>query len=82
MPYLDDDGESLVGEHDRRIIAMGAFRPADGYVPEVLDTMPRQTGARRFYETNGFETVRRERLRYDGTCFDLLFSRKSLSGAD
>lgn len=34
--YLTD-GDFLVGELDDRIVAMGAFRPAQGYITEFLD---------------------------------------------
>ncbi|MCT9094714.1 GNAT family N-acetyltransferase [Haloarchaeobius sp. HME9146] len=37
--YLDSGGEFLVGEVDGRLVAMGAFRPADGYVTEFLDDL-------------------------------------------
>lgn len=30
--YLDGAGEFLVGERDGRVVAMGAFRPAEGYI--------------------------------------------------
>lgn len=35
--YLDTDGEFLVGEVEGEIVAMGAFRPATGYITEFLD---------------------------------------------
>ncbi|MFT4883059.1 MAG: hypothetical protein ACI8U4_000557 [Natronomonas sp.] len=35
--YLDSGGEFLVGEVDDEIVAMGAFRPAEGYITEFLD---------------------------------------------
>ncbi|GAB3029616.1 hypothetical protein GCM10025298_17830 [Natronobiforma cellulositropha] len=34
--YLECGGEFLVGEFEGRIVAMGAFRPADGYVTDFL----------------------------------------------
>jgi len=125
--YLDGDGEFLVGERDGRLLAMGAFRPAEapltevldvsgrtaelkrmrvdpgawrngygqrvydelerrarerGYTALVLDTMPHQTGARRFYATNGFELVRRGQLRGEAGSVELLFYRKQLPGTD
>ncbi len=49
-----------------------------GFTEIVLDTTPAQTGARRFFETNGFEQVRTERRRWEGDPFELLFYRKSL----
>lgn len=121
--YLDLGGEFLVGTVDGEIVAMGAFRPAEGYIMEfldslsnpaelkrmrvapdhqrqgygrqvyaelerrarkrnfdefVLDTMPVQTAARAFYESAGFEQVRRERLEHDGDTFTLLFYRRPL----
>jgi ribosomal protein S18 acetylase RimI-like enzyme len=123
--YLDSEGEFLVGVVDGDIVAMGAFRPAEGYATEfldlpertaevkrmrvdpnhqrrgygqrvydelesrmrerdytfvVLDTMPSQTAARRFYETNGFEEHRHETQRVDGRTFTLLFYCKPLDG--
>lgn len=41
--YLDQGGGFLVGEIDGRIIAMGAFRPATGYLTEFLDDLPDTT---------------------------------------
>ncbi|QLD86683.1 GNAT family N-acetyltransferase [Natronomonas halophila] len=121
--YFDSGGEFLVGTVDGDIVAMGAFRPAEGYISEfldglsnpaelkrmrvdpthqrrgygrrvyeeleqrarnrgfdefVLDTMPVQTAARAFYESAGFEQVRRERLEHDGDTFTLLFYRRPL----
>lgn len=35
--YLDAGGEFLVGTIDDEIVAMGAFRPAEGYITEFLD---------------------------------------------
>jgi ribosomal protein S18 acetylase RimI-like enzyme len=35
--YLDADGEFLVGEIGGEVVAMGAFRPATGYITEFLD---------------------------------------------
>lgn len=35
--YLDSGGEFLVGTVDGEIVAMGAFRPADGYIRKILD---------------------------------------------
>ena len=34
--YLDSGGEFLVGTHEERLVAMGAFRPADWYITEFL----------------------------------------------
>ncbi|RDI71294.1 GNAT family N-acetyltransferase [Halopelagius longus] len=122
--YLDGGGEFLVGEADGRIVAMGAFRSAEGYVtdflddlPEttaelkrmrvapdhqrrgygqrvyeelerrarqrgfsdiVLDTTPKQVGARHLYERNSFEEVLRDRVRVADESFEILFYRKSL----
>jgi ribosomal protein S18 acetylase RimI-like enzyme len=123
--YLDSGGEFLVGVIGGDIVAMGAFRPAEGYATEfldlpgktaevkrmrvdpayqrrgygqrvyddlesrmrergytfvVLDTMPSQTAARRFYEANGFGVHRHETQRVDGRTFTLLFYRKPLEG--
>jgi ribosomal protein S18 acetylase RimI-like enzyme len=36
--YIDQGGEFLVGEIGGRIVAMGAFRPAEGYIADFLDT--------------------------------------------
>ena len=41
--YLDQGGEFLVGEIDDRIIAMGAFRPAEGYITEFLTDLSDET---------------------------------------
>lgn len=41
--YLDSGGEFLVGERDGRIVAMGAFRPATGYITDFLDGLPDRT---------------------------------------
>lgn len=41
--YLDEGGEFLVGEVDGRIVAMGAFRPATGYLAEFLEDPPAAT---------------------------------------
>jgi len=35
--YLESGGEFLVGTVDGEVVAMGAFRPAGGYVTELLD---------------------------------------------
>lgn len=126
--YFEDDGEFLVGEVDGRLVAMGAFRPARGYITEfvddlspasaeirrmrvdpefqrqglgqriydelerraaeggytdlVLDTSVDQTGARRFYEKNGFELVNRETIEAYGESFEMVFYRKSLDEAE
>jgi ribosomal protein S18 acetylase RimI-like enzyme len=37
--YLESGGEFLVGETDGEVVAMGAFRPAEGYVTELLDDL-------------------------------------------
>ena len=37
--YLEPGGEFLVGETDSEVVAMGAFRPAEGYVTELLDDL-------------------------------------------
>lgn len=126
--YIEDDGEFLVGEIDGAVVAMGAFRPARGYITEfvddlsassaeirrmrvhpdhqrqgvgqriydelerraaeggytdlVLDTSVDQTGARRFYEKNGYELVNRERIEAYGERFELVFYRKSLTDGE
>lgn len=41
--YLDSGGEFLVGEYDGRIVAMGGFRPATGYLTAVIDCDPDTT---------------------------------------
>lgn len=35
--YLDAGGEFLVGTDHKTIVAMGAFRPAEGYLPKFVD---------------------------------------------
>lgn len=35
--YLDTNGEFLVGEIGGEVVAIGAFRPATGYITEFLD---------------------------------------------
>lgn len=41
--YLENGGDFLVGEVDTRIVAMGAFRPAGGYITEFLEELPDAT---------------------------------------
>lgn len=123
--YLDAGGEFLVGETEGRIVAMGAFRPVEGYLTElvrdlddraaevtrmrvdpahqrrgygtriydalerrardggvtefVLDTTPPQLGARRLYEAQGFEAVRRTEVEAFDEPFELLVYRKPLA---
>ena len=40
--YLESGGEFLVGEADDEVVAMGAFRPAGGYVTELLDGLKKR----------------------------------------
>lgn len=41
--YLDGGGEFLVGELDGRVVAMGAFHPAEGYVTDFVGDLPEGT---------------------------------------
>ena len=42
--YLDAGGEFLVGEYDGKLVAMGGFRPADGYLAAAIDCDPETAG--------------------------------------
>ncbi|WP_226479416.1 GNAT family N-acetyltransferase [Natrinema amylolyticum] len=48
----------------------------------VLDTMAKQTPARRLYESVGFEEVHRERIEAFDDPFELVIYRKSLTDSD
>ena len=37
--YLESGGEFLVGTVDSEVVSVGAFRPAEGYVTELLDDL-------------------------------------------
>ncbi|SFS45983.1 GNAT family N-acetyltransferase [Halostagnicola kamekurae] len=37
--YLENGGDFLVGEVDTQIVAMGAFRPAEGYITEFFEDL-------------------------------------------
>lgn len=41
--YLDSGGNFLVGEFDRQIVAMGAYKPPSEYFTYFLDELPKET---------------------------------------
>ncbi|MHB9285717.1 GNAT family N-acetyltransferase [Halobacteriales archaeon Cl-PHB] len=76
--YLDGGGEFLVGEVDDRIVAMGAVRPAEGYITEFLDTTTASTGeVKRLRVDPG-----RQREGYGQAVYDDLERRASDLGFD
>ncbi|WP_226041802.1 GNAT family N-acetyltransferase [Natrinema sp. DC36] len=64
-------GRRIYEELERRARSQGATRI-------VLDTMAKQTAARRLYEAQGFEEVHRERIEAFDDPFELLVYRKPL----
>jgi ribosomal protein S18 acetylase RimI-like enzyme len=68
-------GQRIYDELERRAID-------GGYTDLVLDTSVDQTGARRFYEKNGFELVNRESVAAYGESFEMVFYRKSLTESE
>ena len=82
--YLESGGEFLVGTVDSEVVSVGAFRPAEGYVTELLDDL--ENAAENQADAGGARPagsgIRPANLRWTGAASERARFRRTRLGYD